>query len=87
MDWMRKCSKELSPYERKYNASLVFRLTDKILWLYLWPVVLLMWIYKLRVHLTKWPARLALKNDVSVRWFMDDWLCKQAKKAQWKFYR
>lgn len=58
-----------------------YAIVDKLLWLYLWPVVLFMAFLDLRVRFTNWPKRLSLADSTNVEWFINEWLLSKTDKV------
>ena len=67
----------LSCYDEHCAKIPMFRLMDKLAWIYLWPVFFLMRILEIRMHLTKHPKRLFIADGVSIRWFIVNLYCTQ----------
>jgi len=57
-------------YQKKWKIKIL----DKLLWLYLWPALLICLILELKVRLYSWPKRCSLKTGTDVRWYISEWL-------------
>jgi len=72
--------------EHEKSRTRADRLVEKALWFYLWPVVVVMLILNLRVHLTKWPKRLKIKNETFIHTYIGRWLQKRDR-LNWSYYK
>ncbi len=61
------------------------KILDKLLWFILWPIVLAGWILDTRVHLTKLPKRLELKDSCFVQFVIEQWFRK--RRLEWRYYK
>lgn len=76
----------MTQYEDYAEKSRIGFIIDKLLWLYLWPPLLLMIILDVRVRLTSAPKRFSLISSNTISWFIERWLYKKSSKIS-KIFR